>query len=173
MKYRNVVPWGLVLGGVVAATLALPTNARAQEPMAQEPTPYTSDMPQTERYRPNRPLLIASGSAFLGAYATSAVIGAVNDRDEDKFLLVPLVGPWIDLGNRDCAKLACDNEDWSKALLIGSGVIQTLGAAGTIASFFVTETRTTTARATEKSRWMITPSNVGRTGYGLSAAGTF
>ena len=137
--------------------------------------PYGGDVPVTETSVPNRPLLVGSGVLLLASYVPSAIVGGVSDRTEDRYLFIPVVGPWIDYGQRDCNAHPCTDEDLNKAFLIGSGILQGVGAVGVLTSFFVPERRTTlsTVSSTPKKQFAVAPANVGRAGYGVAAVGTF
>lgn len=91
---------------------------------------------------PNRTLLVTGGAVFAGSYLTSGIIGSVNDRDADKRLWIPVVGPWADLADRQCDQRPCDHKFWSATLLVASGVLQAGGLATALASFFVPESET-------------------------------
>lgn len=133
-------------------------------------------------YRPNRPLLATGLGIFAGTYATSAIVGAQSDRDEDKRLYIPVVGPWLDLGQRDVGLGdGGQTEDWNQALLIGSGVLQGVGVSLAVASLFVKETddaprsgaaARVKSTAAAKPSVKVLPINV-RGGGGFGAVGTF
>ncbi|HEU4405049.1 MAG TPA: hypothetical protein VFS43_07135 [Polyangiaceae bacterium] len=164
-----------VFCGAAGAALAWSAAAGAQGPSPETSYGY-------EQTRPNRPLLITGSSLLVGSYATSAIIGMANDREADERLAIPLVGPWLDLADRDCDIQPCDNESWSKAALITSGVLQGVGLIGVVSSFFVPEERFRIwggggARAGVASapsvRVVPSPAAVGRGGTGLALIGTF
>jgi len=136
-------------------------------------TPYGSDVPVTESSVPNRPLLVGSGFLGVAAYVPSAVAGAVSDRSEDRYLFIPVAGPWVDLANRDCNARPCGDEPMNKALIIGSGVVQGVAALGVLTSFFVPERRTVVSTASTKKNFFVAPASLGRSAYGMSAVGTF
>lgn len=166
----------LVFCGVAGAAFTWPAVAGAQNPVPETNYGY-------EQTRPNRPLLITGASLLVGSYATSAIIGMVNDRKADERLAIPVVGPWLDLANRECNIHPCENENWSKVALIASGVLQGAGLIGVVSSFFVPEERFriwgggSGARAGVASapsvRIVPSPVAVGRGGTGLTLVGTF
>lgn len=124
-------------------------------------------------YRPNRPLLATGLGIFGLSYGASAVVGATSDREEDRRLLIPVVGPWLDLAQRDCSLGECgQQEDWNHALLIGSGVLQGIGVGLSIAALFVTEERGETYRVSKRPTVRLAPVGV-RSGGGIGAVGTF
>lgn len=133
-------------------------------------------------HRPNRPLLYTGLGILVGTYATSVVVGASSDKDVDKRLYIPVVGPWLDLGQRDCGIGDCDaTEDRNQALLIGSGVLQGVGTLLTLGSFIAREenvsppsasSKKATSTAAAKPTINVTPMSY-RGGGGFGAIGTF
>jgi hypothetical protein len=105
-----------------------------------------------ERLRTNRALLFGGGALFLGAYGTSAAVGLANERPADERLVVPVVGPWLDLGARQCDRTACVHEGLSKASLIASGALQGAGLVAMVCSLFVGERRPPVGRPGERHR---------------------
>ncbi len=128
---------------------------------------------------PNRVLLVGGGALFAGSYLTSAIIGAANDRDADNRLLIPVVGPWANLADRQCDERPCDQKLLSAALLVTSGVLQAGGLAAAIASFFVPESETpvpgVVSPRAAKPTVQVLPMAMGRMGdgAGLGAVGRF
>jgi hypothetical protein len=124
---------------------------------------------------PNSALLGSGLFAFGVPYVASIVVASTSDNAADKNLYVPVVGPWTDLANRGgCGgfgQRACDNETANKVLLVADGIFQGIGALEIVGAFLTPETHTVTV-ATEP-RVIVGPSSVGRSGYGLAAAGTF
>lgn len=108
-----------------------------------------------------------------GSYAASAIVAGTSDRPEDDKLYYPVVGPWMDLADRDCSARPCDNKTLDTALLIAAGVGQGLGALAVVTSLFVPEKVTRNWYLIGNSEWRVTPANVGRDGYGLGASGRF
>lgn len=130
-------------------------------------------------YRPNRPMLFTGLTMLTATYTASVIVGASSDKDVDKRLYIPVVGPWLDLGQRDCGLGDCgQTEDWNQALLIGSGVLQGVGTVLTVASFFAREETDrpanwrSAAAKPAKPTFQITPMSM-RAGGGVGAVGTF
>lgn len=84
-------------------------------------------------------IALVSGSILLGlAYLPTAYFGAVSSRKGDRILLLPVLGPWIDLVGRDkCVPPAgseelpvdpCIEETANRVALVGSGIAQVLGS---------------------------------------------
>src|SRR5687768_7526558 len=105
---------------VFAATVALGVAAAA-------PAGAQHRTDTVEYAGPNRTLL-RSGAWTLGlSYVPALVVGIESDLPADRYLLVPVAGPWLDLGNRgDCD--GCDRETLNKVLLVTDGVFQGLGS---------------------------------------------
>jgi hypothetical protein len=155
----------------------------APEPVAPAPVVASSDAPvrdtaEHDEWRPNRALLmtglILGGVPYVASMAVAASSGHVGDSN----LWIPIVGPYVDLGNRGgCpASGSCAAETGNKALLIGDGVIQTIGAIEILGSFIFPDTVRTTATVTTSSGASVTfaPAKVGSAGaYGLAAVGRF
>lgn len=120
-----------IIAGVLATlALAIPSSSYAQE----------RDRPADEERKPNRSMLITGSAIFLGTYAASATVGAFSDNKADNNLFIPVVGPWIDVAERDCKLGQCStSEDVAIAHLIGSGAAQAAGIGIVIGSFFVHE----------------------------------
>jgi hypothetical protein len=122
--------------------------------------------------RPNRPLLATGIGIFAVGYGASAVTAAVSDRDADKNLFIPVVGPWLDLADRDCDRNPCHgNEDLNKAMIITSGVVQGAGVLIGVGSLFIPE-KVETKRVAVQPKLRFTPLSLGR-GAGFGAVGTF
>lgn len=129
--------------------------------------------------RPNRPMLATGGVLFAASYGASVIVAAASDTDGDERLYIPVVGPWLDMAERECTIGECSSrEDFNNVLLIGSGVAQGLGVGLAIASFLVPEKRE--VRVTKangpavayKPEIKVTPISL-RGGGGIGAAGTF
>jgi hypothetical protein len=141
--------------------------------MIADPNEPVIDATTTHNSFLNRPLFFTGLIVLAGSYAPSAVIGATSDRADDKKLVYPVVGPWMDLANRDCGVPNCAHENVYKALLIGGGVLQGLGALGIVTSLFVPEKSTRHWYLVGADGTHVGPSVVGSSGYGVGAYGTF
>lgn len=150
---------------------AAPTEQRLVARGRIEPSPAVGTTTTTaaeigaERTsRPNRTLLVTGGAIFLGTYAASAVVGGILSEDADRNLVIPVAGPWIALGNRDCGLGECGfYEDVNAWALIASGVLQGAGIALAISSLFIAEPRERT-----QAKVRVVP-----IGAGVGAIGTF
>ena len=124
---------------------------------------------------PNSAMLSSGIFTFGVPYIASVVVAANSDLSADKNLYVPVVGPWTDLVNRPgCGgfgQRSCDGETANKVLLVADGIFQGIGALQIVGAFLMPETRTVTVAS--QPRIIVAPSSIGRSGYGLAAAGTF
>ncbi len=166
-------------------TPAAQTNVTVQPPAASTTTttaaPYIvsgGDYGEREIKRyPNRSLLSTGTGLFVVSYGASVVTAAISDRDEDKKLFIPVVGPWMDLADRNCDVRGCGgNEDVNKAMIITSGVVQGAGVLLAISSLFVpekVEERRLSAKAKEvKPEVRVTPVSFAA-GAGAGVVGRF
>jgi hypothetical protein len=151
-----------VVAWLALAAVAMPASARAED-----------DTPDSriviEDRGPNR-LLLATGIATLGFnYAVSAWVGVTSPRESERFLTVPLFGPWLALARREgCGgegAVTCENETTYVGLLIADGALQALGAAQIGFAFVKREKR-------ELERPAIVPLRLDH-GAGVAAVGTF
>jgi hypothetical protein len=150
-----------------------PTSPIITPMIVSDPNEPVIDATTTRSTYPNRPLLV-TGLVFFGAtYATSAVIGAMADREDDKKLVYPVAGPWMDLANRDCTNNTCSSEDLKKGLLIADGVVQGLGALSILMSFVLPEKTTRKWYLIGQEGTHVTPMKMGYGGFGLGAVGKF
>jgi hypothetical protein len=112
---------------------------------------------------------------FAGPYIASVVVAAESNHSGDEHLYIPVVGPWLDLADRNCGPndIACNNEGMNKALLIGNGILQGVGVVTAVAGFLFPEKRVVSPATTTGARVKVLPIGLGRGGYGLGAIGTF
>jgi hypothetical protein len=157
------------------ATTTVPTStttttaADTEAPSSPTYTPPTAESTTVYRgQRPNRPLLITGGALLVGTYATTAGITAGANTKEDHDLYLPVVGPWINLANRDCNGDCTATHNRNTVLIAGSGVLQGVGAAMVLTSFFVPEKIPTATIAAGPVKMQVIP-----TAGGMGAVGTF
>jgi hypothetical protein len=168
----------------------LGTAAAQQRPGSNAPTPLPASESSSERppapivrepfieptaersSLPNAPLL-ATGVVVLGASYGASVIGAArSDSETDDKLYYPVVGPWMALNDRDCSADPCSRKTLDTTLLIGSGVLQGLGALSLLSSLFIPTTTTHTWYLIGNENLNVTP--VGSSGeLGAVAIGRF
>ena len=163
-------------------------SVTVQQPPAQVATTTTTAAPyapvgsdrHTERtieHRPNGDLLKLGTGLFIVSYGSSIIGGVVSDRDSDKRLFIPVVGPWMDLADRNCGARACGNsEDIAKAMIVTSGVVQGAGLLLAIGSLIIPDSTTVTEHSTTakapKPAVKVTPLSFAA-GAGVGAIGTF
>lgn len=155
-------------------TQAQPPSTTVVVPAQPEPVAEQAIHPAN---RPNRFLLMTGLVLFGAPYVASVGIGAASPHQGDANLYVPLAGPWLDLAARPgCpANSTCNDETGDRVLLVGDGVLQTIGALEVIGAFVFPETIGVASVGSKDSSTAVsfTPSKVGRDGYGLSAVGWF
>jgi hypothetical protein len=159
----------------------------AQPGLAQQPAstttttaapyaPWSDTSERTVEHRPNRTLLSTGVGIFAISYGASLVVAAVSERDADKNLFIPVVGPWIDLGDRGCDSSPCGSrEDIDKAMIITSGIVQGAGVLMALGSLVIPESTSITERRTtarSKPEIRVTPVSFAA-GAGLGAIGRF
>ncbi len=149
------------------------TQASVSDPTAPPAMSASSDVIKTESRLPNRALLFTGSLIGLATYVPTAVFGATSERQEDKYLFIPVAGPWIDLANRDYNARGSENKTLDTALLIGTGALQGAAAISVLSSFFIPETRKTFTGASSKPTFAVAPTQVGNRGAGIGAVGTF
>lgn len=111
---------------IAAAALLVAGSASAQQSLAEQPP------------RPiNAPLAFAGGGVLAGTYIPSLLVGIGSPNSSDKWLLLPVLGPWIDVAERGCGGPDCGADSGNKILLIGDGILQVGGAVALVSSFFV------------------------------------
>jgi hypothetical protein len=153
----------------VVATTTTTGAAVASDPVARET--------REEAYVPNPYLLTTGFILWGGAYTASVIVAAQSSNSADQHLYVPVVGPWIDLGNRGSCPVssnACNDETSNKVLLILDGAVQAIGTLEVIWGFIRPEHREiTTIHATRYTPDIkLTPASVA-SGYGLTALAQF
>jgi hypothetical protein len=121
----------------------------------------------------NRKLFVSGLVLFGGTYTASMIVGAESSRDQDhKDLFYPVVGPWMDIGHRDCGTNTCTNEAGAVTLLILDGIGQGVGILAIIASVAIPE-RITRKYFLGSEKLSVTPMRMGLAAYGLGAHGSF
>jgi hypothetical protein len=128
--------------------------------------------------KPNATLL-KSGVVLLGVpYTASILVATTSDHKADRYLYLPVAGPWLDLSARDSTRECpigqpCKNDGLNKGLLIANGVFQGVGALEIVGAFLFPEKIQPQGEAHKDTvRVRISPSSFAG-GYGLLASGTF
>jgi hypothetical protein len=110
----------------------------------------------------NKPLFVSGAIAFGLSYGGALIGAGASDRPEDRSLLVPVAGPWLDLAERgNCAveREPCRFQTTTKVLLVADGIIQG-GSVIAMVAGLLTHTRqrvvtTTVAKSTKKKTRVI------------------
>lgn len=142
----------------------LPAPGYAQEPVIDPST--------TSKVFPNRPLLVTGVVLLGGTYAASAIVAGTSDRGEDDKLYYPVVGPWMDLHERNCGLDSCPDKTSHQVLLIGDGVLQGIGALTMLLSLVVPEKTTRSWYLIGNERLTLAP-RLNTAMAGLTAVGSF
>ena len=145
-----------------SASDARATLAPASAPLSAERT----TLYQTRT--PNRFFLYVGGAALAGTYATTAVVAANSGSIGDHDLYLPVVGPWINLASRDSATTSTGDT----VLILGSGILQGVGAGMMVASLFIPEKYATATIAAGPVKMNVSPT-AGAGSGGVGAFGTF
>ena len=139
--------------------------------------PMTSTTPPTgestliyQRRTPNKALLITGSSLLVSTYVTTAALAGYNGEVGDKDLYIPIVGPWINIAERNGNQYKDNTRD--TLLIAGSGVLQGVGALMAVTSFFVPEKVPAARIQAGNVKMEITP-QAGAGGGGIGAVGVF
>ena len=160
-----------------ADTTVVEQPAQAPPPAAVVATPAAPVGESRDAYTgPNR-RLIGSGLITFGlSYIPALVVAGTSDVSADHHLYVPIVGPWLDLGDRPgCGpgQISCDAETTNRVLLVVDGIFQGVGAITVVAGFLSpSATEVVTTADADKPTLHLAPANVA-SGYGMAAFGTF
>jgi hypothetical protein len=170
--------------GAAAAVLTWTSHSFAQTTHETEvvttPAPVAASA-EVETYTgPNRALIGTGLITFGLSYIPAVVVAGTSSQSADHHLYVPVVGPWLDIGDRpDCGarSISCDTETTNKVLIAADGVFQGIGVLATVAGLLTPErtvTTTTAANKVEKQPQVrVSPTRFGSTGYGVAAFGQF
>jgi hypothetical protein len=145
------------------------TDARMSGNINEPP----SDLPAPEEHSwVNKPLLITGSALLVAGYVPALVVSQTSERpiDQNK-LILPVVGPWMNLADRDCDDRECQHEDRNKTLLIADGVVQGVGALSMLLSLALPGKTTQNWYLIGDTK--VGPMYVGKSVYGLGAAGKF
>ena len=149
-----------------STTSAETSDMRQPMPPADVPAPET-------RAWVNKPLLVTGSALLVATWVPMAAVAYASSRPEDQnYLYVPVVGPWLDLAHRDTDVRPSNNEGLNKAFLIADGIGQGLGALAVVTSLFLPDTKEAHWYTIGSDKMRVAPTHVG-TGYGLGAVGRF
>lgn len=129
-------------------------------------TPH--DVITYEESMPNGALIGAGLTMFGASYIPSMIVAASSNQPGDTSLFVPVVGPWVDLAQRDssCPYGRCERDTGNKVMLVVDGVFQGLGALQIAGGFLFPTTRTVTQVAGVHVLPSVSASQVGLTAVG-------
>jgi hypothetical protein len=136
------------------------------------------------------PVLFRGGAAVLAVgYIPAVGVAFFSDHKGDANLFIPVAGPWIDLGTRDCSGAVvltydgpvesstgsrCGSSGTEQAALIIDGIVQGVGALGILGSLMIPERRLMSwASPSPFQNLMVGPSSFSGRGMGAVAAGRF
>jgi hypothetical protein len=189
-----------------ADSAASPPTANAAPASAPEAWRYSG--PMEMRYVDGRPIppgyhletrprkgLVVSGPIIFGIpYVLSASVAASSRYDPDRWLYLPVVGPFVDLGARgsQCTKSTtpvvngistttetCVEDSSQRFFLMLDGLMQTAGATMLILGLalpnhlLVRDDAPYTGSNPTTFGWTVRPWAAGRTGYGVGVDGFF
>jgi hypothetical protein len=170
LKLRRV----LFVSGIAAAMVASSTTAEAQQYEARTVAPQT-----IEHTSQGKLMLGVTGAVLIGLpYAASAWAAAEGNREGDKLLYVPVVGPFASFVDRSvCTTPGCRGDLASDTLpLVASSIAQATGLALVIVAMSTPTTRVSAPPPAGQEAAHLTL-RVAPTSYvagaGIAAFGTF
>jgi hypothetical protein len=185
---RNAARTAAALTLVAGTVTSLPATSRADDVTTTTAPPVVVPQPapivdttqtHTESAGPDL-RTIGGGLITLGvSYSIGIAVAANSDHHGDRHLYVPVIGPWLDLGDRggNCSQSgSCDKETFNRFLIAADGVFQALGVLSIVSGFVFEpkrEVTMTTTTATTRPTLQITPVEYAHGGLGLAALGTF
>ena len=125
-----------LVGGWSATSQAQTYGPSLAQPTAERPV---------EEVRPNRPLLTTGALTIAASYIPAVAIAATSDHKGDKYLYVPVAGPWLNLANRRCGPgetARCGSTPLETAALVGTGLAHIAGVAQVVGAYVLPERRT-------------------------------
>jgi hypothetical protein len=183
---KSLLAIGIALSAFAASSAGadeppLPTTVAPPEPIApprgstvdlSAPTDSPPVVVRTHRFL-NRPLFVSGLILFGGTYTASMIVGAESSREQDhKDLFYPVVGPWMDIGHRDCNVNVCSGEPGALTLLVLDGIGQGIGILAVLASVAIPE-RVTRKYFFGSEKFTVSPVRLGYAAYGMGAHGSF
>ena len=150
------------------------TTTTTSAPVASDPVVRET---REEGYVPNTYLLATGFILWGGPYLAGDIVAASSSNSADQHLYVPIVGPWLNLANRQPCPVgsnSCNDETKNKVLLGVNGVLQAVGTLEVVWGFLRPMHREVTTVSATRYTPKITfaPSRVA-SGYGLTALAQF
>jgi hypothetical protein len=128
---------------LVAGTLSSASLSRAD------------DVTRTETTSPDMREVGGGVVTFGISYGIALGVAATSGHQGDDHLYIPVVGPWLDFGDRGACRGSCDNETVDRAFIVVDGVFQALGALSIVSGLVFQTTHdvatTSTADVTQPS----------------------
>jgi len=167
-----------------------PYNAQQAPPSALPPPirlRYVEGQPIPSGYhletQPRKSLVLSGSLVFGIPYVISVSVAGSSRHDGDVYLLIPIVGPFVDLATRgdDCPTGSCSERASSERFwLTFDGLSQVAGATMFIIGmaapqrFLERDDAPIAAKTVKPSfAWSLAPRAFGKHGGGLSLAGQF
>jgi hypothetical protein len=150
-----------------STTTITSADATAARPAMPPPTRETITVRQ--EHRPNRPLLYTGGATLVGSYAATvgmAIAQNIRDANGNQPLFIPIAGPWMHLANSTETPL-------NRALIAGSGVVQSAGIVLGALAFIVPEHIPAATIQAGGVKVNFTAASYGRGSAGIGAFGQF
>jgi hypothetical protein len=145
-----------------------------EQPNSRESTTYSGTMPNF--------YLIGTGAViFGGLWIASAAVGAESSHQGDNHLWIPLVGPWLDFGDRGALPPGNgqNSEMTDRVFLVLDGVFQAVGTLEILSGFifptshYEKQTVRESKNGAFKPEIHLMPVQLDARGYGMGAIGRF
>src|SRR6266567_6194080 len=95
---------GLTLTAATMLKVLVPTSAYAQSTtVVTTPVQVSTPVTAEEKVLPNPPMLVSGLTTLAIGYAPALGVAIGSDHKGDDQLFIPVVGPWLDIGNRGCS----------------------------------------------------------------------
>jgi hypothetical protein len=95
---------GALCAAIALGSFAWSTGAAEDTPASPSTTTDSTIRPfvgeRTTYQAPNKPLVIGGIVMFSVSYGASVIVAAAANTSFDNWLYVPIVAPWLDIGNR-------------------------------------------------------------------------
>ncbi|HET9625357.1 MAG TPA: hypothetical protein VFP84_28510 [Kofleriaceae bacterium] len=155
------------------------TTTTTTGPSVPAPEAYNPEPPAYEEVSDsyNAPMFTSGALVFAASYGASAIVAAQDSGRGNNRLYVPVVGPWLALGDRgscDITKSSCDHETTAKVLLVADGIFQAAGLIGMIDGLLQPTTHRVVSRTAKRDETKVHLAPTMTNGNpGLAALGKF
>ena len=158
------------------ATVVVQPAPAEEKTVVVAPTPQQTAMESEETTVANTSVIATGAVTFGLSYGIAAFAASQSDRDSDRRMYVPLLGPWLAIADRDPCPVeqqSCDDETTDKVLMAVDGVFQAAGVVAVVYGVMTPRTVTTRTR-TASTESHVVPMSMGRAGSpGIGWVGTF